>query len=938
MDQLMVRSRTRDHIADDGSRAPTRAEVIGRGAELEAIDRFLADGTARALVLEGEAGIGKSTVLSEGVERARERGLRVLHAKPAAVELPLSFAGLHDLLEGVPRQAREGLPGSQQQALAVALAEEEAGSSAIEPGVLGVAVLALLGELARERPVLLAIDDLQWLDEESGAVIVYALRRLGGARIQLLASCRGEPGAPLPFALERALVENSLVRIALGPLSEGAIRRIVRLQLGVSLSRVQLHAIYAASGGNPFYSLELVRSGLDEDESGSIHLPRSLHELAGARVERLPAETRDALVFVAALVDPTREVLARAGLRDGLQPALDGGVVEMDGDRIRFTHPLIGAAAWFAATEERRREIHRTLADAVESREQRARHLAAAAESPNREIATVLEQAAATAHLRGAAAAAADFLDRALELTPADDTVMWARLAANAAVAHAEASHWDSVWALVEQAQARLPAGPERAAILLMATEMRPGLNGLLQQAVAEAGETPVGVQARVGLSQQAGLSGRLRDANESAQEATRIARLLGDRGLLGVALAQLGAVKLLDSQLDGWEELNEALAIEDDLGSLPANVFQSPRTWQAVWMTFGDNPRRARLLFEKRLAIDLERGDDMSACQSTPILVLAELFAGDWAEARRVARVTLDRVEVLGYEYARPIMLGTLATVEAYEGNLERARDLGTEALSTLVAFGDRFMSTFTLASLVFTELCAGNASAALTRAGEISERFPTGRECWWSYHQGDEIEALVLCGEHERALARVEALRTAGAQLPLPRFLAWAERGAALVHAARGDLEAAQAALEAALSYHALFPNPFERARTLFVYGHVLRRQQRRREARAALSEALAAFERLGARHFVGAVQQEQKHVGGRPPAGEHELTGAEDRIARLVADGLSNKEVAAELFLAVSTVEAALTRVYRKLGLTSRTQLAHALDKDDETAGKG
>ncbi len=735
MDDIAVEPRidqTESNTSPSGVSALT--QIVGRGAELEAIDRFLADGTACAFVLEGEAGIGKSTVLHAGVEMARERGHRVLVARPAAVELPLSFAGFHDLLQGVPRRVRQILPDLQQHALAVALAEEEVGSSAIEPGVLGVAVLALLGELARDRPVLIAIDDLQWLDEESGAVIVYALRRLGGARIQLLASCRSEPGAPLPFALERALVENSLVRIALGPLSGGAIRRIVRLQLGVSLSRVQLHAICAASGGNPFYSLELVRSGLDVDELDSIHLPRSLHELAGARVERLPAETRDALVFVAALVDPTREVLARAGLRDGLQPALDEGVVEVDGDRIRFTHPLIGAAAWFAATEERRREIHRTLADAVENREQRARHLAAAAESPNPEIATVLEQAAARAHLRGAAAAAADFLDRALELTPVDDTVMWARVAANAAVAHAEASHWDSVWALVEQAQARLPAGPERAAILLTATEMRPGLDGLLQQAIAEAGETPVGVQARVGLSQQAGLSGRLRDANESAQQATRIARLLGDRGLLGVALAQLGAVKLLDSQLDGWEELNEALAIEDDLGSLPANVFQSPRTWQAVWMTFGDNPRRARLLFEKRLAIDLERGDDMSACQSTPILVLAELFAGDWAEARRVARVTLDRVEVLGYEYARPIMLGTLATVEAYEGNLERARDLGTEALSTLVAFGDRFMSTFTLASLVFTELCAGNASAALTRAGEISERFPTGRECWWS------------------------------------------------------------------------------------------------------------------------------------------------------------------------------------------------------------
>jgi DNA-binding NarL/FixJ family response regulator len=274
---------------------------------------------------------------------------------------------------------------------------------------------------------------------------------------------------------------------------------------------------------------------------------------------------------------------------------------------------------------------------------------------------------------------------------------------------------------------------------------------------------------------------------------------------------------------------------------------------------------------------------------------------------------------------------MSSVASVEAHAGNLTRAHELGNEAVSALAAFGDRFWSNFTLASLVLTELCSGDASAALRHAAAIAERFP-GRECWWSHHQGDEIEALVLADERERALERVAALRVAAVELELPRFLAWASRGEGLVRAAEGELEAAEAALEAAVLQHERLPNPFERGRTLLAYGHVLRRQSRRRAARAALAQALSVFEGLGARHFADATRAEMKHVGGRPPAGEHELTAAEDRVARLVARGLSNGEVAAELYLAIGTIEATLTRVYRKLGLTSRAQLASALAEHD------
>ncbi len=900
-------------------------EIVGRGEELAEIDRFLRGSQGCAFVLDGEAGIGKTTLWLAAIEWARASGWEVLRARPAEVEAAFAFAGLRDLLGALPSQTWQGLPEAQRHALAVALVEDEAGSSTVEPGLLGVAALGVLGTLAGERPLLLAIDDLQWLDEESGAVVVYAFRRLG-EQARLLVTCRGRARAPLPFGLQQALDQRPLKRLALEPLSEGAVRRMLRLRLGLDLSRRELRALWEAAGGNPLFALELGRSGIEVDESGGMCLPRNLQDLVGARLRALPATTRAALLSVAALVEPTEDVLRRVGVDTALGPALAEDVIQLEGRRVQFTHPLVRSAVWSSVGEARRREVHRALADAVDDPEQRASHLAAATVSPDAEVAELLEDAAARARQRGAPSAAARLLDRALELTPPGELDRWARLAAGAAVAHAEAGHFDSVQALVEQAHARLPAGCERAAILVAAAEMRPGLDDLFRQAVTEAGATPVGVRAHIGLTEQAGLAGRWREGVETARSTVSLARQLGDRSLLGVALTWLGGLKYLDSQPGDSRELGEALALERELGRLPTSVFESPQMWQGAALLWRDDPDGARVRLTERLAAAAERGDDMSTLQTMRLLSQIELRAGNWRKAREIARTALEQVELLGYEYGRPVMLGALAAVDACEGELERARALGTKSAADLAGFGDRLWSTYALATLLFTELCAGNAPAAVAQAAAIADRFPDGRECWWSYHQGDEIEALVRAGELERARGRVEALRRAGDQLRLPRFLAWAERGEGHIHAAGGNLLAAEAALEMALAHHEHFPIAFERARTLLALGHVLRRSKRRHAARTALGEALAEFERLGADHFAETTRAELKHVGGRAPAGE-ELTEAEERVARLVASGLSNKEAAAELFVAVSTVEATLTHVYRKLGVRSRSQLARA-----------
>jgi DNA-binding CsgD family transcriptional regulator len=909
------------------------AEVVGRTVELDAIDAFLADRQSQLLVLEGVAGIGKTTLWTAAVERARVGRVEVWCARPAAAEASLSLAGLGDLLGALPAEVREELPEAQRHALAVALAEEDAVAGDADGHVVGVAVLGVLRTVAAQHPLLLAIDDLQWLDEASGRILVYALRRLGAANVRLLASCRGEPGVQLPFGLHQAFGER-VVRVAVGPLSEGAIARLLRLRLGVALTRVQLHALYDAAQGNPFFALELVRAGWEMDASGAIRLPRSMQELVADRLRALPAPTRDGLLYVAALADARDAVLERAHVRDDLEAALAAGVLDAEGGRLRFTHPLIASAVWSSASEQRRRDVHRALADCVEDSEQRARHRAATASSPDPEVADLLEEAAAGARGRGAPGAAAEMLERALQLAPSDEIGRWARLAASAAGAHGEAGHWGTVRELVEQAQSRLPPGVDRAAVLVAAAELSPGLGHLFRQAVAEAGETPIAIRAWIGLSEQATLAGRWEEAIAACKEAGALARRLGEHSFLGVALTFLGGNELLAGRPEGMDAIAQAVAIEQEMDGLPTSVYESPRMWQAAAHLWSDEVDEARVILDEGLATAVEVGDDMSAFQFKQLLLLTELHAGEWEVARAISDEALEQVESFGYDYGRSVLLAGLSLLAAHEGDLAHARALGSEAVSTLEAMGDRLWSTYAHAALLLTELSAADLNGALTHADAISERFRE-RECWWVSYQGDEIEALVLAGEHERALARVDALRRDGALLNLPRFLAWADRGEGLVHVAQGDLDAARTAIETALAHHERFSHPFERGRTLLAYGHVLRRQRHRRDARVVLEEALGIFERLGAAHFAEAARGELKHVGGRAPVGEHELTAAEGQIARLVAAGRSNKEVAAQLFVTVSTVEATLTRVYDKLGLTSRSQLARALPEVDSAA---
>ena len=457
-------------------------DIAGRDAELGAVQDFLAKTSLgfAALVLEGEAGMGKTTLWRAAVEDARARGLTVLQAEPVESETTLSFAGIGDLLEPFLEKALEGLAPLQRRTLERALALGEEDGPALDPRVLRVAVMSSIRLLAAERPVLLAIDDSQWLDFASSAALAYGVRRFRTERVGLLLSRRTGLESALLNELLRSPAGELFTLIHVHPLDQVALGRVVHLHLGSSLPRPLLAEMHEASGGNPFFALEIVRmlrrTGSSIEAGQPLPLPESLHDLVNGRVAALSNETRDFLLAAAAHAHPTIAITeAASGVprSDGLEPALVAHVVEIDGERIRFTHPLLAAGVYEAASRLRRIEVHRRLAELLEDPEARAWQLAASVDRPDESVAAVLEKASTHARGRGALRPAALLLDRACELTPRDALDTAVRRAVEAAFLHFEAGDSRRAEAQLHTVIHGLMPGPTRARALNLLARIR---------------------------------------------------------------------------------------------------------------------------------------------------------------------------------------------------------------------------------------------------------------------------------------------------------------------------------------------------------------------------------------------------------------------------------------------------------------------------------
>jgi predicted ATPase len=400
-------------------------DIVGREAELASIHAFLkrpAEGPA-ALVLEGEAGIGKSTLWLTGVEAARERGFRVLVSRPAEAERGLTHAGLGDLFENVLESVLPALPAPRRHALEVALLVEE-DPDGFDPRTLGVAVRSALEVLAAEGPVVLAIDDVQWLDPPSQRILAFAAGRLGDAPVGILATQRGDGGDPL--GLHHAFDRRS-TRIRVGRLSVGALHHLVRLRLGVRIVRPTLARIHEASGGNPMFALEFARaiSALGGAAPGPLPVPASLEDLVHERIAAYPPRLRTLLAAAAAVERPTLPLLEAAieGAGPLLDEAFETGAVVVDEDGlVRFSHPLLASAAYAAVPPVRRQRLHARLAAVSDDLGERARQLALSSSAPSRDVARALDEAAANVCARGAPDTAAELARHAVRLTPAGDS------------------------------------------------------------------------------------------------------------------------------------------------------------------------------------------------------------------------------------------------------------------------------------------------------------------------------------------------------------------------------------------------------------------------------------------------------------------------------------------------------------------------------------
>ncbi len=922
-------------------------EIIGREEELAELRRFLdaVDRVPAAFLVEGEPGIGKTALWRAGVELARARDFQVLTAIPATAETRLSFAALADLLGPVLADVLLNLPAPQRRALEIALLLEDAPGPPPDHRAVAFAFLSALRALARGGLVVVAVDDIQWLDSASAFMVEFAIRRLRDEPVVFLLTLRtGEGSAPL--GLERALPEGGGRRMTIGPLSLGALHRLLSERLDLVLSRPKLRRIRELSGGNPLFALELgraVRRGAIRLEPGE-PLPGTLAALVRDRLMLLPKETRTALLTASALSQPTLALVAAAvggDLEPQLAPALETHVIELEKDRIRFSHPLLASGVYSEAGSAERRALHRRLADLLPDLEERARHLALGTEGPDADVAAELEHAAERAHSRGAFASAAELAELARRLTPAEMEESRHRRTVHAAVNAWEAGEGERARELLSESRVTAQPGPRRGEILywLGSIEEYEGDRRQAAQLYREArsdAEDDLVLRARAeeGVSSALLLLRRdLSAAVDHARAAVTLAEQVGDRGMQVVALGQFGLVDAVTGGSEWRPALLHGRELEARAG--PVQTVVRATFALAVVLTWVDELARSRELLRSLLELAEERAEESALPWILAQLSWTEFLAGNWEEAGLHAEEGIDLALQADQEPQRVYALGVRALVRAARGDVEGARADAESTLAEAEARGVMIATILGACALGVLELSLERFDAVHRVLGPLGAKLEAGgvREPGSVRFTADEIEALIALGRMEEAEALLGSFERQAAQLDRASALASAARCRGLVSAACGDLEGALASLQKALVEHERVSMPFEHARTLLALGVTRRRARMKRPAREALERALAIFEDLGARVWADKVRAELGRIGGRPAA-TGELTPTERRIALLAAEGRSNKEIASALFVTPKTVGTQLSRIYRKVGVHSRTELARHLSSDAET----
>ncbi len=921
-------------------------EILGREAELKTLDQFLVQLPAgpAAVDLEGDAGIGKTTLWKSACQGAATHGYRLLTARPAESEQHLPYAALSDLISPVREDVSESLPAPQLHALDVALLRADSEGPPAEQRAIAAAVLSAIRTLAREGPVVLAIDDEQWMDAPSSRVLRFAARRLDREPVGILLAHRGDRAGGLATDLVRVVPPGRLQRLRIAPLSLRATEDLLLARLKHPFPRATVAHVHQIAGGNPFFALEIGRHLISNgrwEAAEPLPIPDNLKGLVGERLGRLPGPVREALLVVVALSHPTIP-LVEAVIPEAissLEHAVEAQVLEAITGRLRFTHPIIGSVVYAEATDAQRRTLHASLGALPLGPEEQARHRALAATGPDAEVALALDVGARAANARGAPDAAAALAEQGRDLTPRDRPDDALRRAIDTADYHLRAGATGRARDLLTsvvggasgQARSRVL---QRLGKIEFADGTLPEAERLYREALDQVGDDhPLRAVLERDitnvLSQQGQVEASLGhiDAFEALgrymHDATLVDRARSMRtfanGVLGHGLPadlHVHARALADGAATVGPEENPA-------------VLHPLLDWGVI-LKWADDFEHSRSLF-KALLRTAEGRDESARAPALFHLGELETLAGDWLLADVYAEECRKAVLQTGQGAYRRLPLTLTGALAAHRGDLDAAQVAAEAALAESRRIGDMPYAQRNLRTLGFIELSRSRLDRADDWFRQLRDllRIQKNREPGITRSAGDEIEVLIALGRLAEATSLTDALEERGRTLDRAFAQATGARGRGLLLATTGDLAGALAALDRALEAHQRLPQPFELARTLMARGTVQRRGKQKRAARESLQQAAEIFERLGASVWVQRTRAELERTGGSPPA-RHALTPTEARIAEMVAAGRTNREVSAQLFLSVKTVEANLSRIYGKLAVRSRSELAARLAK--------
>jgi DNA-binding CsgD family transcriptional regulator len=743
--------------------------------------------------------------------------------------------------------------------------------------------------------------------------------------------------------------DDRVRRVQVTALKPNELGRLLLERLELPLPRPALMQLYRLSAGNPFLALEIARALQRREvplEPGEpFPVPLNLRELVRDRLDRLSPAGREAGLVAAALAQATVERVLRATVAagadpEGLHEAEVAGIVEIEADRVRFTHPLLGSIIYSEASAAQRRALHARLARVADDPEERVTHLALAAAGPDSEVAAALDDAADAALRRGAPEAAADLCERAVRLTPPPDRTLRYRRIIAVGKAYARAGDVPSARRAFDAAVQAAPDRSVRARALthlgsMLLLDWRPEPSGSIgipaalaayERARQAADESPALLaEIELALAWAHYFGGERTASCVHARRAIELAERVENKRLLTRALVTASLMEGRRPDGAAPRLLRRAFQLAEHVAE--RQFSDRPEFVHTLFLAADGRLDEARGVALAHYERALEEGDEGSLPTLLEHLTIFERRAGNWDEAERYAREmheAAERSRILPAYFSAPY-----AWILALRGEVEKAR--ATADAGRMLAEAGGVGPTFGghRAVLGFVALSAGDVRGCTEILEPLSRLLtPAIPETGWFRFLADEIEASVELGELERAKALVARLSERRGVL-LDR--AWAHaathRCQGLVLAARGDRNGSDDEFARAVQEHARLREPFELARTLLARGRVERRFKRRRASRESLEAAHSLFSKLGSPLWASRTEEELGRIGGRQPRPPG-LTPTERRVAELAAEGLTNREIASALFLSPNTVQAYLKRIYRELGVRSRTELARKL----------